>query len=259
MPVLLLQIALAAQLPVSVEEHRLPAPEAHQGAAADVHSVYAVDNHQIARYDKASGQRLALWQGDAAIFKHLNSCTVRKKHLVCAGSNYPDVPMMSMVVWFDIATLRLRHVQMLPNGPGSLTWLDWHDGSWWAGFANYDGKGGAPNRDHRQTVVVRYTPAFKARAIYHYPQGVLGRFAPYSASGGAWGDDGLLYISGHDLPELYAMRLPKSGAVLTHVATINTPTGGQAIGWDGRDPRLLWSIDRQSAELVASRVPGLSR
>lgn len=246
--------ALVAQ-PAAVEVRRLAAPEAHQGAAADTRSVYAVDNSQVARYDKASGRRVALWQGDPARFKHINSCIVRRRELVCAASNYPDVPMASMVVWIETATMTLRRTRMLPNGPGSLTWLDWHDGSWWAGFANYDGKGGEPGRDHRQSVVVRYDARFTPRATYRFPDAVLGRFAPRSTSGGAWGSDGLLYVTGHDRPELYALRLPRSGTELELVATITTPTGGQAIGWDGRDRRLLWSIERSRAELVASRIP----
>jgi hypothetical protein len=188
----------AAGDPAAVEVRRLPAPEAHQGVAADARSVYAIDNSQVARYDKTSGRRLALWQGDPKRFKHLNSCIVRARQLVCAASNYPDVPMASMVVWLDAATLKLRRVRPLPKGPGSLTWLDWHDGSWWAGYANYDGKGGEPGRDHRQTAVVRYDARFTPRATYRFPDTVLARFAPRSTSGGAWGKDGLLYVTGHD-------------------------------------------------------------
>lgn len=246
--------ALAVAELVAVEVRRLPASEAHQGVAADAHSVYAIDNSRIARYDKGSGRLLALWQGDPTRFRHLNSCIVRSRELVCAGSNYPDVPMTSMVVRFNARTLRLHDVRDLPPGYGSLTWLDWHDGSWWAGYANYDGKGGEPGRDHRDTVIVRYSADFIARAKYRFPDSVLARFAPRSASGGAWGKDGLLYVTGHDRPELYALSVPKHGANLQHVATIPTPTGGQAIGWDG-DQRCLWSIDRRGGMLVASRVP----
>lgn len=241
--------------PAAVEVRRLPASEAHQGAAADRASVYAIDNSQVARYDKASGRRVGLWQGDPKQFKHINSCIVRSGTLVCAASNYPDVPMASMIVWIDAATMTLRRTRVLPDGPGSLTWLDWHDDSWWAGFANYDGKGGAPGRDHRQTVVVRYDARFTPRATYRFPDAVLDRFAPRSASGGAWGPGELLYVTGHDRPELYALRVPRTGTTLDLVATITTPTGGQAFGWDGRDRRLFWSIERGTAEIVASRIP----
>lgn len=257
----MLPFALAAAIatqPAAIEIRRLPAAEAHQGIVADARSVYAVDNSQVARYDKSSGRREALWQGDPARFKHLNSCIVRVRQLVCAASNYPEVPMASTVVWLDARTLRLLKVRTLA-GPGSLTWLDWHKGSWWAGFANYDAKGGAPGRDHRHTALVRFDAGFKLLATYSFPETVLARFAPRSTSGGVWGDDGLLYVTGHDRPELYVLKVPGKGAALEHVATIATPTGGQAIGWDGKERRLLWSIERKTTEMVVSRIPPVER
>lgn len=244
-----------AQMAQAAEVRRLSAAEANQGVAADASSVYAIDNSRIGRYDKASGRRMASWTGDPGRFKHLNSCIVRLQQLVCAASNYPEVPMRSQVLWFDAATLRLRRVLPLPFDGGSLTWLDWHEGGWWAGYANYDGKGGAPGRDHRSTAVVRYSARFAVRAVYRFPTTVLDRFAPRSTSGGAWQNDGLLYVTGHDRPELYVLRLPEKGQTLIHVTTIGTPTGGQAIGWDAREPKQLWSIDRKTSEVVESKVP----
>jgi hypothetical protein len=249
-----LTILLAAGLGQAVEVKRLPAAEANQGVAADATSVYAVDNSRIGRYDKVSGRRVAAWTGDPARYKHLNSCIVRRRELVCVASNYPETPMRSEILWFDAPTLKLKRTRALPYSEGSLTWLDWHRGGWWAGFANYDGKGGVAGRDHRSTVVVRYSPAFAPQATYRFPAPVLERFAPRSTSGGAWNRDGLLYVTGHDRPELYAMQAPARGTVLRHVATISTPTGGQAIAWDPHDPRRLWSIDRRTHEIVASRI-----
>jgi hypothetical protein len=83
--------------------------------------------------------------------------------------------MRSEVLWFDAKSLRLTRTEPLPFPDGSLTWLDWHDGHWWAGYANYDGKGGAPGRDHRQTLVVRYTRTFTPIATYAFPDSVLAR------------------------------------------------------------------------------------
>ncbi len=253
-----LALALATATPgqpVAVEQRRLAAPEARQGVAAGRRSVYAVDNSTVARYDKATGQRLAVWQGDPKRFRHLNSCARHDKALVCAASNYPDLPMANMAIWLDAESLKLIEVRDLPADQGSLTWLDWHKGGWWAGFANYDGRGGAPGRDHRETVIVRFTRGFAPLQTYRFPPAVLARFAPYSTSGGAWGRDGLLYVTGHDRPELYALRLSPGSAVFDHVATIATPTGGQAIDWDPAAPARLWSIDRPTRALVVSTVP----
>jgi hypothetical protein len=81
--------------------------------------------------------------------------------------------------------------------------------------------------------------------------------APRSSSGGAWNADGLLYVTGHDAPELYALRLPRNGPRLELVAIVPTVTGGQAIDWDPKAPRTLWSIDRRTSEIVASRIPAV--
>lgn len=63
-----------------------------------------------------------------------------------------------------------------------------------------------------------------------------------SNSGGSFGPDGWLYITGHDATEVYVMKLPSAGSILTWVATIWLPDiAGQGIAWDrlrGRDGSL---------------------
>ncbi|WP_420137524.1 hypothetical protein [Sphingomonas sp.] len=255
-----LSILLAVATPMqAVELRRLPAPDAGQGVAADRRYVYAIDNRAIAKIDKSTGQQVARWEGDAAHFKHINSCIIRRSTLICAASNYPDVPMQSMIERID--TNSMRHIAAQPLGPdyGSLTWVVRHGGSWWACFANYDGRGGEPGRDHRFTTLVRYDGQWRPKARWYFPADVLARMSPKSASGGSWGKDGLLYVTGHDRPELYALRVPKGGGTLELVTTIATPTGGQAIGWDPAAKRSLWSIERKTHELVESRIPPVAR
>lgn len=254
---LALAAAVIATPPPAVEVARMKTEEAHQGVVADQSHVYAISNARIGKYDRKSGKRVALWEGDAALFKHMNSCILLKREIVCAASNYPETPMTSSVEWFDTGSMQHVRTRSLGPGRGSLTWLDWHDGSWWACFANYDGKGGEAGHDHRLTTLVRFTPDFAELGAWTFPETVLDRFAPYSASGGIWGSDGLLYVTGHDRPELYALRLPKAGSRLEHVATIAIPTNGQAIAWERGSDRVMWSIERQSEEAVASKVPTL--
>jgi hypothetical protein len=254
----LLSLLLAgtpAPLFAASEVARFSAEEAKQGVVADERFVYAISNAEIGKYDRRSGKRVARWQGDPTLFRHMNSCIIQASTIVCAASNYPEVPMASSIEWFDAG--RMAHVRTRSLGPGrgSLTWLDWHDGSWWACFANYDGKGGEPGRDHRLTTLVRYSPAFVEQGAWLFPADVLDRFAPYSSSGGIWGDDGLLYVTGHDLPEMYALRLPAAGSTLEHVATVQMPGEGQAISWQRGAKRVLWSISRKNREAVAALVP----
>jgi hypothetical protein len=59
----------------------LAAPEAFQAAAADDKHVYAITNDRVARYDRASGLRLAASIGEA---KHLNSGFLWEGKLYCA-------------------------------------------------------------------------------------------------------------------------------------------------------------------------------
>ena len=231
---------------------RIAAPEARQGVASDGTHVYAVGNSEIGKYEVRTGRRVARWSGDPALFPHINSCAVVGPDLVCAASNYPAVPQTSVVEIFDMQTLRHKASRSLGPGTGSLTVLDWHEGRWWAVFANYDGKGGEPGRDHRATTLVRMDAEFRREAAWLFPADILARIAPKSISGAAWGLDGRLYVSGHDRPEIYVMTLPEAGSVLTHVGTIGVATHGQAIDWDANKPWSLWSIDRAGRVLFAS-------
>jgi hypothetical protein len=258
---LLLAAANVAPTPVALprvtEIVRFSAEEARQGVVADRRYVYAISNAEIGKYDRQAHTLVGKWQGDAARFRHMNSCILMAKELVCAASNYPEVPMASSVEWFDAG--KLAHVRTRSLGPshGSLTWLDWHDGSWWACFANYAGKGGEPGHDTRYTTLVRYSRDFEEQGAWLFPSTVLDRFTPFSSSGGVWGKDGLLYVTGHDRPELYALRLPPAGSILEHVATIPLVTDGQAIAWERGADRTLWSIERNSKEAIAARVPAV--
>lgn len=234
---------------------RLPAAEARQGVAVGAHDLYAIANSRIARYDKRSGAKRASWEGDKSRFPHLNSCAVIARDLVCALSSFPAVPQWSAVEFFDPVTLRHRRSVALGNAPGSLTWIDRHDGAWWAMFANYDGKGGEPGRDHRYTTLVRYDDDWRRTQSWLLPASILDRIAPMSISGGGWGPDGRLYLTGHDRPELYAVTLPKGGAVLDHVGTIGIAAAGQAIDWDEAKPGTLYGIDRAGGTILEMTVP----
>jgi len=250
----LLAAAVVALSPAR-EVSRLPAPEAGQGVAVDARYIYAIDNSRIARYDRRSGRKIGAWTGDPERFPHLNSCAVIRRELVCASSNYPKTPMSSSVEVFD--PVRLTHLRSIPLGhqAGSLTWVDRKDRSWWACFANYDGRGGEPGRDHRFTTLVRFDDRWRAQASWTFPPEVLDRFAPRSSSGGAWGADGRLYVTGHDRPEVYVLEAPKGGGVLKLVATIAVPIEGQAIAFDRRGRDTLFGISRARREVVGMTLP----
>jgi hypothetical protein len=234
---------------------RLPAAEAKQGVAAGPRDLYAIANYRIARYDKKTGVRRAAWAGDPVRYPHINSCGLIARDLVCAASNFPAVPQASSVEFFDPVTLAPRRSVSLGQGIGSLTWVDWHDGAWWAMFANYDGKGGEPPRDHRHTLLVRFDSEWRRTESWALPASILDRIAPMSISGGGWGPDGRIYLTGHDLPEMYAVTLPKGGATLDHVGTYAIEAEGQAIDWDESAPGMFYGISRKGGEMIEMRGP----
>lgn len=244
-------IALAGQ----AETTRRYDANASQGVAVSATDVYAVSNFALTRFDKVTGEKKAEWVGERSRYPHINSCTLIEAQLVCASSNYPASPHVSTVEIFD--PIDLHHVRSisLGLGTGSITWVEKHEGSWWAMFANYDGRGGEAPRDHRHTTLVRFDDQWRRLEAWALPTSILDRIAPMSISGGGWGPDGRLYLSGHDLPELYVVAIPDGGGVLEHVETYGMEAEGQAIDWDESTPGMLYGITRSSREILAMRVP----
>lgn len=238
------------------EVRRFEAAEARQGVAVDADHFYVIDNAAIGKYDKTTGERVGGWRGaDNGAITHLNSCTVQAAQLMCAHSNYPGVPMTSSMERFDTATMTHAGSWSLGIRDGSLTWVDRFDGAWWLTFANYGGDRGHPLHDWRWTRLERFDETHHSTAGWVFPASVLERFAPMSSSGGTWGADGLLYVSGHDHRELYVLALPDAGSVLEHIATIAIPTAGQAFDLDPDEARLLYSVNRGTREVVVTRLP----
>ncbi|WP_109473727.1 hypothetical protein [Ornithinimicrobium cavernae] len=241
----------------------LAARDANQGVAVDDTHAYAINNRSITKIDRSTGERVLQFVGDPeGPIQHLDSGVVVRGTIYAAHSNYPEWPMESSIEVFDARTL--EHLDSHPIGidRGSLTWLDFHDGSWWAGFANYDNvHDGRVYGENPNAQIVRMDDSFQVEAGYVVPRPILDRFAPMSNSGGSWGPDGNLYLTGHDLPEAYVMQLPMAGAELEWLATVELPgIEGQGIAWDrpskgqGKDPH-LFGIDRPSREIKEFDMP----
>ena len=245
----------APKADLKAETTRRYAANASQGAAVGPTDVYAVRNFELIRYDKASGEERARWTGDKTRFPHINSCALIAQDLVCASSNYPSVPHVSTVEFFDPMTLAHRRSVSLGLGTGSVTWVDRRDGAWWVMFANYDVNGSEAPRDHRFTTLVKFDDQWRRLEGWALPKTVLDRVKPMSVSGGGFGPDGRLYLSGHDHPELYAVTIPAGGGVLDHAETIAMEAEGQAIDWDESRPGMLYGITRRTREILAMKIP----
>jgi hypothetical protein len=96
---------------------------------------------------------------------------------------------------------------------------------------------------------------WRVTGAWMFPPEVLARFKPRSSSGGAWGPDHRLYVTGHDHPELYVLELPRMGNELKYVATIPVAIEGQAIAFDRGRPGMLFGITRKSREVIEMKLP----
>lgn len=238
-----------------------PVPEAKQAVAVDGDHFYAVGDREIAKYTK-EGEPVAKAESPPGLI-HLDSAVVVDGRIYCAHSNYDLVPMTSSIEIWDAKSL--KHVASHSFGIllGSLTWLDRHGGSWWATFANYDRPGRRPDGSStdvpyggkRNTTLVELDADWRVVASWIFPEALLARFGEMSNSGGSWGPDGKLYLTGHDAAELYKVRIPKAGSVVELEEIVPAPIRGQGIAWDRSRPGVLYGIRRAGKQEHASGRP----
>lgn len=238
-----------------VEVRRFTAPEARQGIAVDGDYFYAITNREIGKYEKETGKLVKKWDSPAdGPIIHLDSGVVLDGKLYCAHSNYPGVPMASSIEIFDTRTM--EHVGSHSFGifGGSATWVDRHDGFWWVAFANYAGNGGVPGQGPSWTMLMKFDEDWRWAGGYVYPANIVEKFGEMSNSGGTWGEDGKLYITGHDNAEIYVMSVPNAGSVMVHEATLPVTAEGQGIAWDRSEPGTMYTILRSETAVIVSKL-----
>lgn len=235
------------------------APEADQGVATDGVFLYAIENTVIAKYRLDTGDLVDRWIGPrGGPVRHINSCYARRGRLWCANSNYPEIPMASSIEVFDTATMTPVDSHSLGlRDEGSLTWFDEIEGGLIAGFAHYRTGGGLPFKDNTYSSVLAFDTAWRRTGGWMIPPAVIERMAPHAASGGALGPDGLLYVLGHDRPELYVLARPIMGPTLVHVATIAIEAPGQAFTWSADGSRVIYAINRRPGRVMAIEIPSV--
>jgi hypothetical protein len=239
---------------------RFQIKEARQAVGVDADAFYAVDNTTIAKYDKKTGTLITKWEGKGEGAIHLDSAALVDGKLFAAHSNYPAWPMASSVEIWDAATLKHIESHSLGIERGSLTWLDRDaKGQWWGAFANYNrvfDKSPAAYGNKYNTQLVRFDADWRVAEAWVYPDALVEQFDDMSNSGGAWGPDGKLYITGHDNPELYVMEIPAFGAELKWVGTIPAEIGGQGFAFDHSQPGVIYGIIRkkEGSEVTVSRL-----
>ncbi len=231
------------------ERHRTSVPEAHQAVAVDATSFYAISNRTIARYEKGTDKRLASWTApDGSAVLHMNSGVVIDGQLYCANSNWPKKPLHNTIEIFRAEDLRHLESRPFPETDGAINWIDRHRGAWWIAFAFYG------EAEVRKTKLIRYDDNWNRTGEWTFPETVIQRFLPMSNSGGTFGPNGHLFVTGHDHAELYVCRVPSDNGQLDHIGTVAAPIAGQGIAWDRSDIGTLLGIVRKSHEVVTLRM-----
>jgi len=201
----------------------IAAPEAVQAAASNGDDIYAIAGDKIAKYNRKTGQRVAVSTGPAT---HLNSGFFHDGKLYCAHSNFPKKPERSEIKVLDPETMELTEFKNFgETSHGSLTWAVLHEGHWWCTFARY-------GADNSQTALVKYDFEWREVGQWRYPKSVVSDLGRNSISGGLWWK-GRLLATGHDNPVVYVLQLPETGHVLQHRETLSVPFTGQGIAADG--------------------------
>lgn len=231
------------------------ADEARQGIAVDEDYVYVVGTQQIGKYDKKSQKRLKHWQGaEEGPIIHLDSGVIFEGKLYCAHSNYPQIPMTSSVEVWDAQTLEHISSHSFAIYKGSCTWVDRFAGFWWASFAHYNKLKEQTGKGSEWTTVVKFDDQWRELQSWVFPKDVYERFGRMSNSGGSWGPDSLLYCTGHDNAEVYAMRIPQMGSVLQLVSIIPIEIFGQGIAWDRSKPGMIYGIRKKEGKVIISKI-----
>lgn len=242
--------------------------DARQAVAVDENHFYAINNFRLTKHDKDNGEALLQWDGiseDNGPLIHMDSGMIKDGKLFATHSNYPEWPMRSSIEVWDAETL--EHLDSYSFGIqfGSMTWLDHHEGFWWAGFGNYDKVQGGQSHAYgltENTQVIKLDENFQPLEQWGLPADLRERMTPMSNSGGSWGPDGRLYLTGHDHPEVYVMELPVSGGDLAWVATVRIEgLNGQGIAWDRSgnlpDENVLWGILKRDRLVYRIHMPEL--
>ena len=209
------------EFPLFHETGSFTAPQAHQAAAADRKFVYAITNKVVAKYSRKTREQRAVSVGDA---HHLNSGYIHRGSLLCAHSNYPQIPEQSQIKVLDPKSMQLTTFHDFGDYGGSLTWVVRVGNSWLCNFAKYD-------KNNGDTFLAEFDRNWTETRRWTYPQEMIAQLGKYSLSGGLFHQQRLL-VTGHDAQEIYYLRIPQTGTVLKYESRTRVPFTGQGFAVD---------------------------
>lgn len=185
----------------STTVRKIEAADAIQGVAVDADYFYSIDDYSITKHDKSTGESLLQWYGgEYGPIIHLDGAVVINGTIYAPHSNYPQSPETSSVEMWNATTL--EHIGSHPFGVyrGSLTWIDQDEnGVWFGTFANYDRVQPGQTTPYGLTMntqFVQFNDDWTVARAWIFPDALWQSFSPMSNSGGSFGPDGWLYITG---------------------------------------------------------------
>jgi outer membrane protein assembly factor BamB len=199
-------------------------------------------------HSKENGEQISAWAANRKVaaqahFQHMNSGTVIDGKLYVAHSRFPLALNDNSVEVFLLENGSIRHEATIrmPKDHGSLTWIDKKsDDSWWMCYAVY----GKPQ--NRKTTLVKYCSdkgSFIEQQSWIFPAEVVDKWGVMSCSGGSWGADGKLYVTGHDNAEVVVLEMDSAAALRYVRSEPVAGIAGQAIAWDRSvEKPSLWGI-----------------
>ncbi|HLP71364.1 MAG TPA: hypothetical protein VK155_00585 [Bacteroidales bacterium] len=228
--------------------------EAVQGVAVGRNHFYTINTRGIGKYDKETGLFVTEWRMTEGKIIHLDGGIVIIDKLYCAHSNYPGIPMMSSIEIFSAEDLNHLGSHGFGAKYGSCTWADYYKNSWWVCFAQYDQFRAATGKGTEGTILVRFDRKWHEKESWTFPSEIITEVRPMSVSGGSWGPDGKLYVTGHDSAEVYILKLPRAGSVLEYSGSARIESRGQGIAWDRTEKNEFYGIVRKENAVVASKL-----
>ena len=229
-------------------------PHARQAVAVSDAFLFGIDDSAIGQYDKKTGALLGGWKAPAdSLIQHLNSGIVIGERLLAAHSNYPDYPIRNSLESWNSVSLEYAGSQHLSGQYGYAVWVDRFDGSWWVAFAHYEKTRAKTGVGSESTTLVRFDDDWKKAESWAYPRALIQRMAPKSNSGGAWGPDGILYLTGHDAAEVYAVVAESFKDQLTLLDVFSIDNAGQGIAWDPSQSDVLFAMKRSGRIVTYSK------
>lgn len=228
--------------------------EAVQGVAVGKDYFYTINSKGIGKYEKNTGRFINEKKDDSEKIIHLDGGIVVNDKIYCAHSNYPGIPMTSSIEIFSADDLSHTGSHSFGIKYGSCTWADLYDNSWWVCFAHYDQFKNELGKGTESTVLVRFDTNWNEKESWTLPANLIDELRPMSCSGGSWGPDGKLYVTGHDSAKVYILRLPEKGSILEYVSAAAIESHGQGIAWDRTETRSLYGIIRKDNSVVISEL-----